>query len=231
MKRVLLLSSLIVLLSFVNGISQTTKDSTIIDTNEVYNPDKEIKGLVLDLNKLTALPYANIFVLHKNKGVISNEKGHFSINIESLDVTDTLRFQYIGYKTKNITIGQLDNSSVVYLVEDIINLSEILIFGSNPDPVSIVKKVLINKDLNYKKPTSKNQTFIRKRSTTDIETSLKFKKSSFAQLNEDITKLAEKSVPEHTTSYTDFLGYLYFSNNQDDSLKLKIKPIRTVSLK
>ena len=146
MKRALLLSILIILLSLVDSISQTTPDSPIVETNEAGNSVEQIKGLVLDSENHTALPYANIFVLHKNKGAISNEKGYFSINTGGLDKTDTLRFQYIGYKTKNIIIGELDTSMVIYLKEEIINLSEILIFGSDPDPVSIVKNVL-KKDL------------------------------------------------------------------------------------
>ncbi|OYT14056.1 MAG: hypothetical protein B6I19_01900 [Bacteroidetes bacterium 4572_114] len=231
MKRIFLLSIFITLISFVNVNSQTAQNPAINEVTRSDNSNEELKGFVLDLKNHTALPYANIYALHKNKGTVSNEKGHFAINISGLDETDTLRFQYIGYKTRNLTINELGKSSVVYLKEDIINLSEILIFGSEPDPVAIVKKVLENKDLNYKNTTTKNQIFIRERSTADIETSIKFKKSSFPQLDEDITKLAEKSVPEHTTSYTDFLGYLYFSENQDDSLTLKIDPIRAVSLK
>ena len=232
MKRVYLLSTLITLISIVNGNSQTTQDSTIIESTKNNYSNTELKGLVLDIDKQTVLPYANIYVLHKNKGVISNEKGHFSINISDLDKTDTLRFQYIGYKTRNITIGQLETSSVVYLKEEIINLSEILIFGSPPDPVTIVKKVLENKDSNYKRTTGKNQTFIRERYISDIdEISLNYKKSSITELNREMIELVEKKIPKYSTSYTDFLGYLYFTKDQDDSITLKIDPIRTVSLK
>ncbi|MCD4681668.1 MAG: carboxypeptidase-like regulatory domain-containing protein, partial [Bacteroidales bacterium] len=232
MKRVYLLSTLITLISIVNGNSQTTQDSTIIESTKNNYSNTELKGLVLDIDKQTVLPYANIYVLHKNKGVISNEKGHFSINISDLDKTDTLRFQYIGYKTRNITIGQLETSSVVYLKEEIINLSEILIFGSPPDPVTIVKKVLENKDSNYKRTTGKNQTFIRERYISDIdEISLNYKKSSITELNREMIELVEKKIPKYSTSYTDFLGYFYFTKDQDDSITLKIDPIRTVSLK
>ena len=230
MKSVFLLSTLIILISFVNGHSQTTQDSIIIETTK--NAKAQLKGLVLDIDKQTALPYTNIYVLHKNKGVISNEKGHFSINISDLDKTDTLRFQYIGYKTKNITIGQFDTSSVVYLKEEIINLSEILIFGSTPNPVSIVKNVLKNKDSNYKKTTSKKYTFIRERDISHIDKiNLNYKKSSISDLNREMIALVEEKMPKLYTSFTDFLGYLYFTKNQDDSITLKIDPIRTVSLK
>jgi hypothetical protein len=44
-------------------------------------------------------------------------------------------------------------------------------------------------------------------------------------------KMIENKTPKHSTSYTDFLGYLYFTKNQNDSAKLKVDPIKTVSLK
>jgi len=225
MQKVFLLITLVVI-PFVNCISQTIPDSTNIISNE------ELKGLILDLEKQTPLPYANIYVLHKDKGTISNEKGHFSISISDLDKTDTLRFQYIGYKTKNITIGQLTTSSFVYLKENIINLSEILVFGNTPDAKSIVKKVLENKDSNYRKITSKDQVFIRERDITEFdEINFNLKKSSISQLDKEMIEFVEASIPEQFLSYTDFLGNIYLSGKSDDSIKLKTDPIRTVSLK
>lgn len=232
MKRVILLSVFIVLLSFVHGYSQTTNDTIEIGVNDTSYSIQELKGLVVDFNQEIALPYTNIYVLHKDMGTISNEKGHFSINIANLDKTDTLRFQYIGYKTRNITLGELDTTSVIYLKEDIINLSELLVFASDPDPVAIVKKVLKHKDSNYRKTTSKKLCFIRDRDIADIEEIiLTYKKSSINNLDRETIALAEEKIPRNYTSYTDFLGNLYFNKNTEDSITLKVDPIRAVSLK
>ena len=231
MQKGLLLSVLIILLSVVAN-SQTIQDSVITKVTEDVGSVVELKGLVLEVDNQTPLPYANIYILHENRGAISNETGHFSIDISGLDKTDTLRFQYIGYKTRNITIGQFDSSSVVYLKEDIINLSEILVFGNTPNAKSIVKKVLENKDSNYRKITSKNQVFIRERSITEFdEINFNLKKSSISQLDKEMIEFVEASIPEQFLSYTDFLGNVYFSGKPDDSIKLKTDPIRTVSLK
>jgi len=163
MTRLSLISILVPLICFLNVSSQTIRDSLIIETAV------KIDGSVLDANTKKALPYTNIYVMHKDKGAISNEKGYFSLDISDLEKTDTVRFQYVGYKTRNITIGQLDTSPTVYLKEEIFNLSEYLVFGSPPDPLSIVKKVLENKDSNYKRTTSKKQAFIRERDISDID--------------------------------------------------------------
>jgi hypothetical protein len=232
MNRIYLLSTLITLISVIRGHPQTTQDSIIIENTKNHYATGEIKGSVLDLDKQTALPYTSIYILHKNIGLISNENGNFSINSSDLDKTDTLCFQYIGYKNRCLTIGHFDTSSVVYLKADITNLNQIFIFGNSPDPESIVKKVLENKDSNYRKTTSKRQTFIRERSIADIDKiNLIYKKSTISDLNRDFIKSLEDKIPRHTTSYTDFLGDLYFTKNKDDSINLKIDPIRTVSLK
>ena len=226
MKNTIILTVLTVFILHINCVSQTTPDSTKIKAKN------EIKGTLLDLDKKTVLPYANIVVLHKNTGTITNEKGQFSLNIADLNKKDTISFQYIGYETKNLTIKQLDNSTVVFLKENTYNLKEIFVFSSNIDPKTIVKKVLENKHANYKTNSTKNQTFIRRRFVSDIDKiDIKFKKSSFSQLNEKMIDLIERKLPRHSISYTDFLGDLYFSNIKSDSSRIKINPIKMVSLK
>ena len=231
MKRIFLLSTLIVIITFVST-SQITHDSTIVETNESVYSAKEIKGVVLDSDKQTPLPYANIFVLNKNKGAISNEKGHFSIDITGLDNDDTIRFQYIGYSTRKLTIGELDTILVVYLKEEIFNLSETIIFGNALNARSIVKKVLQFKDSNYRKVTSNSLTFIRDRNTNIIEdVQLNLKKSTITQLDKEMIEFVENAIPRESISYNDFMGNIYHSGNPDDSITQKTDAIRIVSLK
>ena len=218
--------------SVANVYSQT--DSLRADTliNNTDYVSQELKGTVLDNNSQAALPYTNIYVLHKNIGAISNEKGVFSINISQLAKSDTLRFQYIGYRTKKITIAELQMSPDVLLNEEIFNLSETIIFGNKLNAKSIVKNVLKNKDSNYRTAISVKQAFIRERYISDIkDIKLAYKKSSFGKLDRKMLKVLEQKLPKHSTSYIDFLVNIYLSNIEDDSIKFKIDPIQTVSLK
>ncbi len=220
------------LLIFVKSFSQEIPEPTISQYLQGNDSKNVLKGQVLDIDKHTALPYATIFVLHKNKGVVSNEQGFFNLDISDLDKLDTIRFQYIGYKTRDIPFDHFDTLMVVYLKEEIFNLSEILIFGSNPDPKAIVKKVLVNKASNYRTTTSKRQAFIRERDIQDIdEFKIKYKKSTIPKLDREMLALVQDKFPKNFTSFTDFLGDLYFNENPDDSVLFKIDPIRTVSLK
>lgn len=191
-----------------------------------------IHGVVTESRDQAPLPYANIYVMNKHRGAVSNELGQYVISLAGIDAADTVRFQYIGYKTVMITVAQLSLSPDVAMEENIINLSEILVFGSDPDPRDIVKKVIENKDRNYKRTTSRRQVFVRERYNQDITGfEIKYKKSSIPKIDRDAIDLVEEKVPRHFTSFTDFLGNLYINKNPDDSVTLKVDPLRTVSLK
>ena len=229
MIRTILFTTVLTVFSTIIVFSQTT-NQTIKDTIQNVDSNGEIKGRVLDYDTKESLPYTNIYVLHKNRGTISNEKGSFLLNVSGLKKNDTLRFQYIGYKTKEMTIGQSDTLSVIYLKENAILLNESVVFGASPDPVSIVKKVIQHKDENYKKTTCVWKAFIRERNTSDIHhLHFDYKKSSIENLSRDSVAMLERKIPKYSISYTDFLGNIYLSGNKGDSLK--IDPIRTVELK
>lgn len=229
MKQTITLLFLFLFVFLNSGFSQSKQDSTEIGSNI---STFDVKGIVMDIDKNTLLPYTNIYVKHKHIGVVSNEKGQFSLDIAGLDLSDTLRFQYIGYTTRYITVGELDTIPIVYLKEEIFNLNETLIFGNTPNAKDIVRKILENKSKNYIPTTSKKQVFIRARDLSDLQTfELDCKRSSITQLDSEMIELLEEKIPKQSTSFTDFLGDLYFNGNEDDSIKFKIDPIRTVSLK
>lgn len=222
---------LIVLVS-LHVLAGKTRPPGDVQSSPETDSSRVIHGLVLDSKNKSPLPYTHIYVLAKHVGAVSNENGQYTIAVSNLDLADTVRFQYMGYKTVKRTFEQLKDSPDVLMDEDIINLSEILVFGSSPNPVEIVKKVLENKNKNYKRTTSRRQVFIRERENQDITgLELKYKKSSVPQFDRDMIGLIEEKFPDHFTSFTDFLGDLYYSKNRDDSVTFKVNPIRTVSLK
>ena len=201
--------------------AQDTADTTI-----------SIRGVVIDIDKDSPLAYTNIYVLRTGKGVISNEKGFFSLDVSDLKTTDSIRFQFIGYSAQTFVLSQLDTLTGVYLKEKIINLGETLIFGNAPDPKSIVKKVLENKEQNYKTNTTKKNVFIRKRYVDDTEKfELKLKKSSIPFVDEELIKKAQENIAKASSYYTDYLGDIYTSGNKSDSINFKLNPVRIVSLK
>lgn len=187
-----------------------------------------VSGFLLDKKTGNPLPYANIHVLHQSNGVISNESGYFSLNTEGLKATDTIRFQYIGYTPVDYPLHEIDSTSTIYLQESMERINETIIFGSTPNPESIVKKVLLNKEKNYTRSNSKRQLFIRQRHNSNIKNlKLGYTKSSFSALNADFIHQLEEAIPKHSTSYTDFLGNFY---TLEDSANFKLDPIKTITL-
>ena len=191
-----------------------------------------LKGFLWDKNSQEPLMYANIYVLNNNAGVITNEQGHYALDISSFSVADTIRFQYMGYQTKDIAISDLINSADVYLEENIINISETLIFGRELDPALIVQNVLMYADSNYRSDYSAREVFVRQRFESDIHRfMLNYKKSTISDIDQEALATAEQKLPRHSTSYTDFLGDILSSPNEEDSIRVKIKANRVVSLK
>ncbi len=229
------LVTILLLMLFISTLNGQTENKEVKDkpdplVEETQNDDKEFRGILLDSENKTPLLYTTIYILNTNRGTISNELGHFTINISGLNKTDSLAFQFVGYKTRTISLGELEADSVIYLKEEFVNLSEFLVFATEPDAEAIVKNVVKNKKSNYRKTTSKKQTFIRLRDNMIMDDfSFDYKKSSLADLDRETFDRAGEKIPKNTTSYTDFLVNLYF--NKDKANDIKFDPIKMVSLK
>ncbi|MDG1475887.1 MAG: carboxypeptidase-like regulatory domain-containing protein, partial [Vicingaceae bacterium] len=187
-------------------------------------------GKLLDDKTNEPLAFAHVAVLGTQNGAVTNENGKFTITSHELKLVDTLSFYFVGYKTKKISIEEFAKNATIYLTSETFSLNEFFVFADNKNAEDIVKMVLPNTGRNYKKSYEKNQVFTRNRYVSDINSiDIKFKKSSFEQLSEKMTKMVEKKLPRHSISYTDFLGNAYLSTNSKDTLKLD--PIKEVRLK
>ena len=217
MKQIFLLQIILTLIISANSFAQTNQDK------------QELIIQLLDKEKNTPLSFASIVVLKNNDGTVTNENGYFSLDISKLKSTDKIGFHYLGYKSIEMTIKDLQKVSVVHLTENIFNINKVFVFSEVPDAKAIVKKIIENKDKNYISKNRKSTVFIRERYTTDVnKMNLIFKKSSFKDINSEVFKQIENKIPKHQTSYTDFFGELYFSDKVDT---LKVNTIKIVSLK
>lgn len=215
-KKILCLVSIFYLLT--NAVAQIDTSNIIVNTT--------LSGIILNENN-TPLAYVNIVSLNTGKGTISNENGNFLIDISSLNDDNIIRFQCIGYKTKDYNIESLKSNSIILLSENIYTLDEIMILGTTPNPEKIVKNILIYKDSNYRQTTHRKQIFVRQRNTFDLlNFKLDFRKSTMPTLTSEIIKKFEENIPKHTQSYSDLLTNLYIKEN-----KLKFDPIKAVALK
>jgi len=201
-------------------------NTSVAQTDTCLSTNTILSGTILN-KKNAPLPYVNIISMNTGKGTISNENGGFSININSLNDTNTIRFQSIGYKTKNYNIENLKSNSVILLSENIYNLNEILILSTTQNPEKIVKNILKNKELNYNSITKKEQIFVRERSTSKIlKLKLDYNKNNISEITPEMLKIVEKNSPKDNQSYSDILTNVYIKESE-----LKFNPIKIVELK
>ncbi|MCK5847425.1 MAG: carboxypeptidase-like regulatory domain-containing protein [Bacteroidales bacterium] len=203
--------------------------------SNIDSPERsEISGFVFDANTNKPLAFTNIGVISKNQGTVSNENGKYLLNISTLDIRDTVSFHFVGYKSYKCTIANLLMDSVVLMVNNIISISDFIVYGEDIDAKAIVKKILQNRSKNYKSNPLKSRMFIRNRYATDlIKLRIKPLKNSFDQLDDNTANMIERSVPAKQLSYTDFYGDIYSNNNSKVERKnrTKVSAIKIISLK
>lgn len=82
----------------------------------------DLKGYVLDTNH-TALKNVNIRIENQKSGEVSNSKGYFNLKQKSLPIT--LIVSHIGYKTRKLTITDVQQNLEIILHKETIELSSV----------------------------------------------------------------------------------------------------------
>jgi len=91
---------------------------------------QSISGRVIDAVTNEPLPYANMVLLSKNKGVTTNEEGMYTFNISG-ETNDILLISYLGYASQKIPLKQFQdkvNSSLnIELIENRSLIDEVVL--------------------------------------------------------------------------------------------------------
>ncbi len=188
---------------------------------------KQINGLVIDRKTKKPLPYANVFIINKSIGTISNASGNFSLKLINTDNTDTLGVSYIGYRLFRIPVHELDTSQIVIrLSAEQVQINEILVRPY--DPIYIITKALENIPKNYEQDPAVLTAFFREsiklnnNNLSSSEAIIKIFKESYTSLRPDQVKLykGRKSNNTEGKENIDFIvqGGLY-NNLQLDIVK------------
>lgn len=89
-----------------------------------------VSGYVRD-NNGDYLPGANIVILDSDLGIMSDQNGHFSLDVPEADII-ILKVSYIGYKSIEITISTVKPMTLpmqIYLEREAINFLPVEIIG------------------------------------------------------------------------------------------------------
>lgn len=80
--------------------------------------------------------YANVGVLYKNIGSVSNAEGHFTIDLSKAAATDTIKISCIGYTATFITVQKIAALGKITIKSKTVEIAEVVI-----KPVKTKEKV------------------------------------------------------------------------------------------
>ncbi len=107
------------------GLNVVEKGDYVILNNATFNkPDRIITGVVKDSSGIT-LPGVSVKVVGTQSGTITDANGAFRIEVSAQTV---LSFSMIGYRTKEVTVGENQVINVT-LIEERSNLGEVVVVG------------------------------------------------------------------------------------------------------
>jgi hypothetical protein len=104
-----------------------------------------IKGFINDYEKGTPVSFANIAIVESGKGTTSNNDGYFELEIDSVNISQTLNISCLSYENKRISIADLkiNNINKIKLRSVSYSLPEIVI--NNKSENSRKKSIELNK--------------------------------------------------------------------------------------
>ena len=112
-----------------------------------YSNAQVINSKIIDSISQEPIPYVTI--QFKNRGVISNEEGRFSLLLNnSIKATDSIIISCIGFETISRPLNQFQDS-IIYLKPKAIELKEIVLTNKQYTAEEIIEKVKENVDKNY----------------------------------------------------------------------------------
>jgi hypothetical protein len=99
-----------------------------------------IEGRITAAKDQSKLPYVNVGISGKGIGTVSDEHGHFRLDISNATMTDTLRISYIGYTAYIQDVASIREQGLpqpVALTEQVFDLHEITVRPFDLVPVTL----------------------------------------------------------------------------------------------
>ncbi len=195
----------ILIVNFTFGQSLTAK---VIDTNN--NP----------------IPFATVQT-DENSGVITNEEGFFTINLEDLR-SNEITLSCLGFASLTISIDDIkSNNSLIVLEEFIDELGKVFLSTTKPNADDLIQKVNNNLSKNYKNESQTYNFFHRNTAYADfdrfeakITKASGMKKKQHAGVNKSLDSLTRTIVNSNTVYFQDYLGDLMVENRKEAKLNV-----------
>ncbi|WP_027126163.1 SusC/RagA family TonB-linked outer membrane protein [Gelidibacter mesophilus] len=152
---------LTVVLSSVNfALGNLNVTETVFDSStKIGQQLLKVQGRVYDSNEPPmAIAFVTVAVKNTNKGVITDDNGYFTIEVERGDI---LRFSSVGYSSQEFKVEKAYPDLIISLKEDIAKLDELVITGYGEERkmnmISSISTLDVAKNVANKPITSMSQ--------------------------------------------------------------------------
>lgn len=187
---------------------------------------QKIHGLVYDIANGQPLQFAQVSVVNHSLATISNEQGHFQIDLSSITDTDTIEVFFLGYAPYKLLKKNISSPLSIGLKATIQELATVIVTPNTLSAEDILKQALLNRRKNHRLSHNHQQVFHRSSSTNKISDfdiiNKKFESDFFTP---SMTQKLIDSMPRNIIQYTDWLVDIY-----SDSLNFKNIPIKGVAI-
>jgi hypothetical protein len=105
-----------------------------------------VNGRVMSEETGKGIPYANLGVIGKNHGTVTDISGNFAIELGEIYDNDSIRFSIIGYTSKALLVKEFryDKSKNVFLKPVSYNLQEVKVIYHRPRTIKLGEPILYN---------------------------------------------------------------------------------------
>ena len=193
---------------------------------------QQVHGLVIDRANGQPMPFVSITVAGTTFGTVSNQNGEFTLNLDKINKSDSVVFQYLGYETIKIKSNELKVGMTLEIREKRVSLKEISIVANPMSAEDLIRKAVEIRAENYPVIAQKREVFSRSNKASYINAfDLSMKKSDIPEFDQTLIRQMVDSVPRYSRSYSDYLYTLYTIPADSGKTKNKVKGIKNVVLK
>lgn len=174
-----------------------------------------ISSVVVDSATQKPIPYATVQL--KDKGVITNEEGRFTFQLDGkTQATDSLSISCIGYESLKKPLNQFSEKTIA-LAAKAIELKPVIVSNKNYTPEEILELVEENITKNYTLGLAKKRVFLRETFNSHIvKTDYKLVKSTIDAFNKKFIDSLIRAAPMSSAIYYEALGDLYGGYDSDE---------------
>lgn len=102
---------------------------------------QSVSGRIYSADDKEALSFVTVAISGTSSGTISDIDGRFSLNIPP-GFDGTITFQHVGYIRKQLTVGHINASPIIYMEKEVTELEE-LVFEAGENPANILMRNVI----------------------------------------------------------------------------------------